>query len=215
MTISPPDGLKAHAHSRFKTWVLAAVAALLAQVAANDAVALDAGQCGPRADIEAALRAEGQFPIVSGYRAIPNRPRNIFTSNMNGTGYNIEGNQTELCVRAKYTDIRLNTNPAVARPEWAYIAPANSPFNNFLAREEQRINLRVIFGATGLVRGADGVERRAGLLTVTQGNGDQYVTNQGFFVAANRTNGTFAPLASLTDIAINQMNFQQLASAKK
>lgn len=184
-----------------------------AMTAANDAMALDAGQCGPRADIEAALRAEGQYPIVSGYRAIPSRPRNIFTSNIDRSlGYNIEGNQTELCVGIKYTDIRLNTSTDMARPEWAYIAPANSPFNDFLTREEQRINLRVIFGATGLVRGTDGVERRAGLITVTQGNGDQYVTNQGGIWAANRSNGTFASLASLIDITINERNFQQIAS---
>ncbi len=198
----------------FTKIALGAIALGAAFTSANDANALDAGQCGPRAEIEATLRAEGQFPIVSGYRDIPSRPRNIFTSNLDGSlGYNVEGNQTELCIGLKYAGIRKNMNPDDARPEWAYIAPANSPFNNFLAREEQRINLRVIFGASGLVKGADGIERRAGLITVSQGDGDKNVTNQGAMVAANRSNGSFTVLVDLTNISINDRNLQQVASA--
>jgi hypothetical protein len=187
--------------------------ALLVQSVSTDAMALDAGQCGPRAEIETALRAERQFPIVSGFRSIPSRPRNLFTSNTDRSlGYNIEGDQTQLCVRAKYTDIRLNTNPDYARPIWAYIAPADSPFNAFMSREEARTNLRVIFGATALVKGQDGIERRGALLTVSQGNGDQFVTNRGAMVAANTSNGVSRVITDLEDITVNQRNFQQLAS---
>ena len=187
--------------------------ALLVQSVSSDAMALDAGQCGPRAEMEAALRAEGQFPIVSGFRSVPSRPRNLFTSNIDRSlGYNIEGDQTQLCVGAKYTDVRLNTNPDFARPSWAYIAPADSPFNTFMSAQEARINLRIIFGATALVKGQDGIERRGALLTVSQGNGDQFVTNRGTMVVANTGNGQYIPMFSLEDITVNQRNFQQLAS---
>jgi hypothetical protein len=200
--------------SKITQALLGTAFALGAMAHANDAMALDAGQCGPRADMEAALRAEGQFPIVSGFRSIPSRPRNLFTSNTDRSlGYNIEGDQTQLCVRAKYTDIRLNTNPDFARPSWAYIAPANSPFNAFMSAQESRINLRVIFGATALVKGQDGIERRGALLTVSKGNGDEFVTNRGTMVAANTGNGQYQPIFGLEDIVVNQRNFQQLASA--
>jgi hypothetical protein len=199
-------------NSKIAGLVLGSIFAATALTAANDAMALDAGQCGTVVDISAALRAEGQMPIVTGFRSIPSRPRNVFTSNENlSLGYNIEGDGTQLCVRAKYTDIKLNNDANFARPSWAYIAPDNSPFNTFIEREEQRVNLKIIFGATALVKGQDGIERKGALLTVSKDRGDQYVDSRGAMVAANTNTGVYAVALDLENITTNG-NYSKLAS---
>ena len=142
--------------------------------------ALDPKQCGTRAEILTELKNEGQVDIIGGNRAALGSPRNIFTSNADGTlGYNIEaGVDSEagmLCVGAKYTDIRLNNDPNFARPTWAR-AGANSANDRLLDRIEREQNAKVIMGAVPLIRGADGNERRGTFLMVTRGdavvNGD-------------------------------------------
>lgn len=183
-----------------------------ALTAANDAMALEAGQCGTTAEIQNALRAEGQMPIVTGFRSIPSRPRNVFTANENlSLGYNIEGDANQLCVGTKYTDIKLNNDTNFARPTWAYIAPDNSPFNTFIEREEQRVDLRIIFGATALVKDKDGIERKGALLTVSKDKGDQFVQSRGAMVAANINTGVYAVALDLENI-VTSPNYSKLAS---
>ena len=85
---------------------------------------LQSGQCMPMADLNAAMRAQGQRTVIIGDRAAvmndgqPNafvrRWVNTVTSNADGSvGYQIEGNNpratqsTEVCVAARLTNVRL------------------------------------------------------------------------------------------------------------
>lgn len=147
---------------------------LAAACFASPAQALEPKQCGSRAEILTELKNEGQVEIIGGNRAALGSPRNIFTSNADGTlGYNIEaGVDAEagtLCVRAKYTDVRLNADPNFARPAWVSVG-SNPESDRVLDKIEREQNDKVIMGATPLVRGADGNERRGTFLIVTRGD---------------------------------------------
>lgn len=150
-------------------------AAFIASIGlATPAQALEPKQCGSRTEILTELKNEGQVEIIGGNRAALGSPRNIFTSNADRTlGYNIEaGVDSEagkLCVGAKYTDIRLNGDPNFARPAWASAGP-QSENDRLLDRIERERNDKVIMGATPLVRGPDGGERRGTFLMVTRGD---------------------------------------------
>jgi len=94
--------------------------------AATPALALEPKQCLPMAQMNAALKAEGQRSLIIGdRRAVNDAPErasgvrvtnyaNIVTSNADGSvGYQLEGDlpraqsSTSMCVRAKLTNIRL------------------------------------------------------------------------------------------------------------
>lgn len=187
---------------------------LAATCIASPAQALEPKQCGSKTDIIAELKAEGQVEIISGIRAAIGGPRNIFTSNADGTlGYNIEAGAYEesgkLCVRVKYTDILLNGNPGYARPAWASMG-ANSANDRHLDLIERNTNDKVVMGATALVRGGDGQERKGAFLMVTRGRpadvqgdtsgGMLYVRSAGglnsMFIMGNvEPNANFATLA--------------------
>lgn len=102
--------------------------------AAQPADALEAKQCMSMAEMNAALRAEGQRTMVIGEREFLNNPTgrvadtsisrylNTVTSNADGSlGYQLEGDRrrsetsTQVCVRAKLTNIRIfdATKPGV------------------------------------------------------------------------------------------------------
>jgi hypothetical protein len=103
----------------------AAFAAAASFAGANPAMALDAKQCLPMAEMNAALKAEGQRTLIIGDRIASVgregttetrmvRAVNTVTSNADGSlGYQLEGNlprteaSTRVCVRAKLTDIQL------------------------------------------------------------------------------------------------------------
>lgn len=150
-------------------------AAFLASMCASSpAQALEPKQCGSTAEIVAALKAEGQVEIISAERAAIGLPRNIFTSNADGTlGYNIEAGTYEekgkLCVGVKYTDILLNGNPGYARPAWASMGP-NSANDRHLDLIERNTNDKVVMGATSLVPDGHGGERKGAFMLVTRGN---------------------------------------------
>lgn len=107
-------------------WSLSFAAAVLG---ASPAFALEAKQCGGAAQIQAALKAEGQVPVVIGNRVTTraDRPVNIFTANSNGVGYELEGDAPQgtpsktVCVVTRYHGVRVNdiTSPIV--PPWALI----------------------------------------------------------------------------------------------
>jgi hypothetical protein len=104
-------------------FVAAAGAAL---ACATPSMALEAGECLPMAEMNAALRAEGQRTMIIGNRSAvaerdaagnPTRVEEFaeaITSSADGNvGYNLAGNRpreetsTEMCVRAKLTNVRL------------------------------------------------------------------------------------------------------------
>lgn len=105
------------------------LAAFSALAVASPAYALEAGQCGPAAEIQAALKAESQVPVVIGNRVTTrkDRPVNIFTANSNRIGYELEGDapqgqkSTRVCVVSRYHDVRLNDINSAVIPAWALI----------------------------------------------------------------------------------------------
>jgi len=105
---------------------LVMMALAMGVMAFSTARALEPRQCLPMAEMNAALRAEGQRTIIIGDRTtlVDDRSRpggaridrwvNTFTSNEDGSlGYNLEGDRpmgepsSQVCVRAKLTNIRL------------------------------------------------------------------------------------------------------------
>jgi hypothetical protein len=184
---------------------------LLVHVAANDAMALETGYCGPTETVKAALRAEGQVPLIIAYRSIPSRPKNYFSTNENlSLGYQFEEQNGQICVRAKYRDIRLNNDKNVAIPAWARIAPENSSYNGFLNTQRTRDNARVIFGALALGRDVNGREVPTSKIVLTRGDGDQFVNSRGATVAGY-ANGEYATAMSVEDITPSS-NFAKLAA---
>jgi len=104
------------------------------------AYALEAKQCLSMADMNAALRAEGQRTLIIGDRMAINddasrssgvrvtRYVNTVTSNMDGSvGYQLEGDlprsqsSTTVCVAAKLTNVRLFDDRKATIPAAAYL----------------------------------------------------------------------------------------------
>ena len=198
---------------RFTKLALGALALGTAFTAANDAMALEVRQCGTSESIRAELRAEGQVPLILAYRSVPTRPLNYFSTNADlSLGYQFEEQNGQMCIRAKYRDIRLNNDANITFPTWAGIAPSNSSFNNFINTEYNRAGARVIFAAIALGTDSNGVERPASKLVVTMGHGDEYVASRGTAVAGYN-NGEYGIAMNLEDIA-PQANFDRLASVQ-
>lgn len=103
--------------------------ALVSVACATPALALEPGYCGPADEIQAALKAEGQVPVVIGNRVTTrkDRPVNIFTANSNGVGYELEGDapqgqkSTRVCVGGMYHSVRVNDVTSSEIPAWALI----------------------------------------------------------------------------------------------
>lgn len=100
--------------------------------AATPAMALDAKQCLPMAQMNAELKAEGQKVMIIGDReALQDRIVryvNIVTSNADGSvGYHLEGDlprtqtSTKVCVAAKLTNVRLYDDRVANIPSAAYL----------------------------------------------------------------------------------------------
>jgi hypothetical protein len=107
---------------------------------ASSALALEPKQCMPLAEINAALKAEGQRTLILGDREAIDDPTgnardwtvtryaNAVTSNANGSlGYQLEGDlprakpSTSMCVRARLTNIRLYDANKPGVPEAALL----------------------------------------------------------------------------------------------
>lgn len=104
----------------------------------SPAHALEAKQCLPMAEMNAALKAEGQRTLIIGDRiaALSNgaggtnmlRRVNTVTSDADGSrGYQLEGDHsrteqsTQVCVRAKLTDVQLFDARRTSIPRAAYL----------------------------------------------------------------------------------------------
>ncbi|MPT47976.1 MAG: hypothetical protein E2598_06090 [Sphingobium sp.] len=202
-----------------KAFVSTAIGAAFAAAISisSPANALEPKQCGTRAEILTALKNEGQVEIIGGNRAALGSPRNIFTSNADGSlGYDIGAGvgpeAGTLCVGAKYTDIRLNAEPDGPRPAWANSGNASPKSDAYLDELEKRKGDKVLMGATALVRGADGQERRGVFIMVTRGT-SVVETDTSSGSAFMRTSGGLSTMMVMRNIEPTA-NFYALANRR-
>lgn len=114
-----------------------------AMMASTPALALEPKQCLPLAEMNAALKADGQRTLILGDRLAiqdptgraedmyTNRYANAVTANGDGSlGYQIEGDKTRqqasstMCVRAKLTNVRLFDASQPGTPKAALLGGA-------------------------------------------------------------------------------------------
>ena len=202
-------------NSKITGFLLGTAFAAMAGLAANDAMALDRG-CQNANAVRAALQTEGQFVLVNGFRPIPEQPKNIFTSNANGTlGYNIEQGTGDavgqLCVRIKYTDIKVNADPNLSTPSWAILG-ANTMHDQWIRGVEQKNSEKILMGAT-VLRNVDGQDMRGGFMMVTRGNvAPNLGIENGGAVTLTINNGEIHPTLALTNIDKVQPNYDTFAN---
>ncbi len=207
-----------HISKNFTKFALAGVAAFGAMTAANDVgaqattahpIQFELGKCYEKNAAFDAMEIQGQAPLIYALRSIPSQPKNTFTTNADlSSGMQFEETPTQLCIKAKYRNIRLN-NTDTPIPNFVPIAPANSEFNQWLQSERERADIKVIFAAVALAEDANGVERPAAKIVITQGRGDQNVTNRGTIIMG-LNDGRAARLANVNNITPDD-NFKALA----
>lgn len=193
--------------------VAAAIGAALA--CTTPALALETG-CQDADTVRTALRDEGQFVLVNGVRPVPEHPRNIFTSNADGSlGYKVEeGTNNVLCVTARYTDIRVNQNADLSIPTWAYRGQ-DSAHNRWLADTSARTGETVLLGATVLRRNENGQEVRGAFMMVTRGNiigGSTTGFANAGAVTVTLNNGEISPVLLLGNVERVQPNYDRFAA---
>ena len=201
----------------------AAIAATMA--CATPAMAMDAKQCLPMAEMNAALKAEGQRTLIIGDRIASVgrtgttetrmvRAVNTVTSNADGSlGYQLEGNlpraeaSTRVCVAAKLTDIRLFDARNTNIPKSVYLG---GDFNRSVDEAAQRGSRPMLMANTVFGSGAT---LRNGLPIVVFGN----VTERAGLITAHMPNGEGQVLALMneveyTPVALERLNGTKLAS---
>lgn len=198
----------------FARAALNVIGAVSAFACAAPALALETG-CQDATVVRAALQEEGQFVIVNGVRHVPGNPRNIFTSNADGSlGYSIEGaDGTQLCIRARYTDIRVNGNTDGPTPSWA-LRGANTAHDQWLASVGASRGEKVLMGARVLRRNESGEEVRGAFMMVTRGNVLDSTTGQmrsagGVTITLN--SGEIRPSLLLGNVEKVQPNYDRFA----
>ena len=199
-----------NAMKSFRTAAVVGAGALMA--CATPAMALETG-CQDGDAVRTALRDEGQFVLVNGERPIPERPKNIFTSNADGSlGYNIEaGTNNVLCVRVKYTDIQVNRNPDLSTPSWARRGDGTG-HDRWLADTASRTNERVLLGATVVRRDENGNEVRGAFMMVTRGSpGEGSSYNSAGAVTVTMASGEIRPTLVLGNVEKVQPNYDRFA----
>lgn len=201
-----------HAMKSFRTAAVVGAGALMA--CTTPAMALETG-CQEANAVRAALQEEGQFVLVNGVRPVPGNPRNIFTSNADGSlGYNVEeGAPNTLCVRSRYTDIRVNQNANLAIPTWAFRGQGTA-HDRWLAETSARTGETVLLGATVLRRDESGQDVRGAFMMVTRGRITGGAVN-GFTTAGAVTvtlnDGEIRPTLVLGNVEKVQPNYDRFA----
>lgn len=149
---------------------------------------LTPGTCSPATTIQAALSAQKQVPVVVGNRVTTrvDRPVNIFTSDSNGNGYLLEGDQpagarsTTVCVAAQYRNVHLNDINSTVVPQWALMGNDRNIANQNCAATQSGLcdshddyikratdgGMRVMLSAQSLQKNADGTFKNGRLITV-------------------------------------------------
>ncbi len=204
-----------------KTGVAAVLGLATIFGAASTAQALEVG-CQPAQIVRQQMANEGQFKLVEGQAIVGSLPKNIFTSNERGSlGYHIEAgtgaDADKLCVNAKYTDIKVNTNSDFARPSWVNFG-ANSEYGKWLTSQEIRDNEKVLFGATSVIRLSNGKEVKGSFIIVTSGNlptdvKDARFKNSGSINLIDST-GKTQPVRTMANVDVAQPNYENFANRK-
>lgn len=212
--------------SRSKLMNSALCAAFMAAICASTpAMALEAKQCLPIAEMNAALRAEGQRTLILGNRmAIADAPEeklggkvmefaNAVTSNADGSiGYQLEGNRpraeasTEMCVAAQLTNIKLldarGSQPARA-------AFLGGPFDQSISTYASRGAMPMLV-ADSFRKNGDGT-KRMGLPVVLLGN----MADTGGAMLTRKPDGHSLQLALLADLGYTPTALQRLDQGKQ
>jgi len=172
------------------------------------------------AEMNAALRAEGQRTLIIGDRAAlrndasresglrVNRWVNTFTSNDDGSlGYNLEGDRpsgepsTRVCVAGKFTNIRLYD---ARRPGVQPTALRGGAFDDFLRRDEAR-GIRPMLQADSISTGPNGDIRRGNGVTL-QAN----MARGSAMLLVNRTGGAVESLHLMQNVAYTPTGLERL-----
>lgn len=170
---------------------------------------LQAGQCLPMADMNAALRAQGQRTMIIGNRSgVQERDARgeasrvtesaeVITSNADGSvGYNLAGNRpreeasTEMCVRARLTNVRLYDARQPSIPRDAYLGGS---FNQVVDQNAALGTRPMVVANTVFSNGSGG--DRLGRPIVLFGN----VEVRGASLMTYTANGEAARLALMVD----------------
>ena len=201
-------------NSKIAGLVLGSIFAATALTAANDAMALDRG-CQNADTVRAGLQTEGQYVVVSGIRPIPEQPKNIFTTNKEGTlGYNVEqgtGDATgKLCVGIKYTDIKLNADSNLATPSWALMG-ANTAHNQWISETSRTVENKILMGAT-ILRDVNGEDVKGAFMMVTRGNTSTSFSSSGS-ITVSTNSGNINPAILLANVEKVQPNYDAYVQA--
>lgn len=191
-----------------------------AMAAATPAQALEPKQCLPMAEMNAALKAEGQRTMIIGDRLAIQNPTglvkdasvlryvNTVTSNADGSlGYQLEGDlprarpSTKVCVAAKLTNIRLFD---ARKPGVNTSAFLGGNFDEIVRDNETRGG-RPMAQADTLHRNADG-SYRTGLPLTVFGN----METRGGAIYARDTDGKALRLAVMGDTEYTQAGLQMV-----
>lgn len=201
-------------NSKITGFLLGTTFAAMAGLAANDAMALDRG-CQDANAVRAALQTEGQYVVISGIRPIPEQPKNIFTTNKEGTlGYNVEQGTGDaigkLCVRAKYTDIKLNADNNLATPSWALMG-ANTAHNQWISETTRTVENKILMGAT-VLRDVNGEDAKGAFMMVTRGNTSTSFSSSGS-ITVTTNSGNINPAILLANVEKVQPNYDAFIQA--
>ena len=157
-----------------------------AQAAQQDV--LTPGNCAPAATIQAALSTLKQVPVVVGNRVTTreDRPVNIFTSDSNGSGFWLEGDQptgvrsTIVCVKGQYNNLHLNDINSPTVPSWALMGNDTEVANRNCVATQSGLceshddyikratagGMRVMLSSQSVQKKADGSYQNGRLITI-------------------------------------------------
>lgn len=208
---------------RFTKLALGALSLGTAFTAANDAMALDAGQCLPMAQMNEALKADGQRTMIIGNGTAFNNTHgsaadvrisyfvNTITSNQDGSlGYQLEGDRPlgepsqNVCIRAKLSDVHLYDARVESIPSAAYLGGRFNDIVNENASKGTRpmVIANTVFGS--------GSTLRNGLPIVMFGN----MADKGASITTALADGSPQMLVFMTDTGYTQAAIQKLDNSK-
>lgn len=202
-----------------KAWIVAG--AVFASALAAPAFALEPRQCLSMTEMNASLVAEGQRTLIIGNRIAfldgpgdrieAGRSVNTFTSNADGSvGYNLEGDKpmgepsTQVCVRAKFTNIVLYDARKPGTPQGAW---RGEPFDAHL-RENEAADYRPMLQGDAVTRSATGEWVIANGMTLLG-----RIAGQGAWLEVNYADGRYADIMFMGDVSYTPTALARIEAA--